>query len=607
MHIIHVVRQFYPAIGGLENFVRSLASEQIKQGHQVKVVTLDQVFHQQTSLRDNEMLDGIHIRRLPFFGSYKYPITTKVSEVLENADIVHVHALDFFADFLAVSKIIHGKKLVLSTHGGFFHTEYASRLKEIYFSTITRLSLMAYSAVYACSVNDYQVFSRICGRKLQLIENGVDTHKFGHLPAHSGNHRLIFIGRFSDNKRIDKLIDLFARLVQLDKRYRLSIVGRDWDDNEQKIIEQIAALALEPYIHIHTGLDDAQVSQLVAQSTFIVSASEYEGFGLTLIEGMAAGLIPLASDIPSFGRIVEKAGVGEIIDFSIDGGADKLHNCVSQVLADHSNQRELAMNAAATYDWSHVANQFTRSYLDLLGEQYRTIQQVRVDCRPGDDIIAELDNAIEHDQGVCVGYANAHTINLARKHDEYKRLLNRFLILNDGIGVDIASKLKYGRGFSENLNGTDFTPRYLAESTKPLRIFLLGAKSQVVSRCFEIWREKYPQHQWVGFHHGYFKAHENHKICQQIKTCEANLVLVAMGNPQQEQWLSQHLPATGAAVGIGVGALFDFASGSIERAPKWLRQIRCEWVFRLYKEPARMWRRYLVGNMTFLLNACGDR
>jgi exopolysaccharide biosynthesis WecB/TagA/CpsF family protein len=76
--------------------------------------------------------------------------------------------------------------------------------------------------------------------------------------------------------------------------------------------------------------------------------------------------------------------------------------------------------------------------------------------------------------------------------------------------------------------------------------------------------------------------------------------MVAMGNPLQERWLAENLEATGASIGVGVGAFFDFFSGEVPRAPSWMKRFGIEWVYRLAQEPRRMWRRYLFGNPLFL-------
>jgi N-acetylglucosaminyldiphosphoundecaprenol N-acetyl-beta-D-mannosaminyltransferase len=83
--------------------------------------------------------------------------------------------------------------------------------------------------------------------------------------------------------------------------------------------------------------------------------------------------------------------------------------------------------------------------------------------------------------------------------------------------------------------------------------------------------------------------------------------MTAMGNPLQEKWLAEHLPATGARLGVGVGAFFDFAAGEVARAPAWMNKWGVEWMFRLAQEPRRLWRRYVVGNPLFLARALKAR
>ncbi len=141
--IVHIVRQFSPAIGGLENFVKSLAKEQIEDGLDVEVVTLNRIFHQKDNktLDESEMIEGIKVTRLPYKGSYKYPLALGVIKKIKSADIVHVHAVDFFADFLSLSKFIHKKPLVLSTHGGFFHTTDARFIIKLFFNLISRFTI----------------------------------------------------------------------------------------------------------------------------------------------------------------------------------------------------------------------------------------------------------------------------------------------------------------------------------------------------------------------------------------------------------------------------------------------------------------------------------
>lgn len=211
-----------------------------------------------------------------------------------------------------------------------------------------------------------------------------------------------------------------------------------------------------------------------------------------------------------------------------------------------------------------------------------------------------FDEAVAERRLLKIAFANAHTLNVAARDAQVLAELQGFCILNDGIGLDVASRIKFGQPFPENLNGTDFMPFYLARSRFALRLYLLGGTPDVVEAAAKIFGRDYPGHSVVGFHHGYLESGDDARICAAIASIGADVVLVSMGNPLQELWIAKNGAATGAKLLFGVGALFDFVSGRIPRAPQWVRSLRCEWVYRLAREPGRLWRRYLTGNASFL-------
>ncbi len=164
----------------------------------------------------------------------------------------------------------------------------------------------------------------------------------------------------------------------------------------------------------------------------------------------------------------------------------------------------------------------------------------------------------------------------------------------------IASFL-HGSPLVDNVNGTDLFPRLCrALEGSGVRVFLLGAKPGVAERLKERARWLYPKLIICGAHHGYFGDDEETEIIAAIRETGTDLLLVAMGVPQQEKWVARNLPSTGAVVAIGVGALFDFYSGKLRRPPVWMQRLGLEWFGRLVQEPGRLWRRYLLGNFRFL-------
>ena len=213
----------------------------------------------------------------------------------------------------------------------------------------------------------------------------------------------------------------------------------------------------------------------------------------------------------------------------------------------------------------------------------------------------ELVRLYERDRPALAAYANAHTLNLASRDEAYRGVLRSAdIVLNDGAGLAIAGRM-FGRPFPDNLNGSDFNPVILEEAAaRGWPVFFLGARPGVADEAARRLSERIPGLKVCGTCDGYFAPSESGDVARTVAESGAGLLMVAMGNPRQEMWLAQHLPATGARLGVGVGAFLDFSAGVVPRAPAWMNCLWLEWLYRLLQEPRRMWRRYVVGNPLFL-------
>jgi alpha-1,3-mannosyltransferase len=600
MRITHVVRQFHPAVGGLEDVVKNLADAQNAKGHDVRIVTLDRIFNskQRSPLPRHERVDGLEIVRMPFFGSRRYPIALSALKHVRGADVVHVHGIDFFFDYLAWTAPLHRRKLVVSTHGGFFHTRFAAILKQLYFQTVTRLSLTWYSGVATVSASDDELFRKVRSRGRRLIENGVDTAKYCNAGSLTPKKRLLSMGRLSSNKRLDLVIRFLAALRQLDPQWTLCITGRPWDvaaDDLHSIAEELGAGGA---VDIVESPSESAVRALMAECSAFVTASDYEGFGLAVIEGMSAGLWPVLSGIPPFRCLVDKTGVGTVLDFAKPDAAERF--LTEWDSANYAPRRAAAIAAADRYRWRHVSADYETLYRSALGDDVRTILDVPILVRTSPEAITLLDERFTRGAPTIVAFANAHTLNMTAADPAVRSILDRSIVFNDGIGLDIASRVLFGKAFPENLNGTDFVPHYLRQSQNRYRIFLVGAKPGVAERAARRLARLAPAHEIVGLSHGYVPRGETPQLIARIRHARADILLVAMGNPGQETWLNTHLARSGCRLGFGVGALFDFLADDVARAPAWMRSARIEWVFRMLQEPRRLWRRYLVDTPVFL-------
>ncbi len=381
LRVLHVVRQFHPSVGGLEDFVLSLARQQRCEGLSPTVATLDRPTRgARTKWPRAETVEGVPVRRIGYFGSARYPIAPGILNLVPDFDLIHVHGVDFFCDYLALTRFIHRKPLLLSTHGGFFHTPFAHAFKKMFFSTITRLSLTQYQAIVANSINDWDLFRRIAKKRLVMIENGVNTEKFADCGSATFTPNLLYIGRFSVNKGLNAMVEAFDVIAEAFPEARLHVVGNDFDGLYPCLQQRVASLRNGQKIHFHMGLSDEGIRDVIKDCSFFVSASEYEGFGQTVVEAMSAGLLPIVNRIKSFETIIGTTSVGLVTDFS--NPADAAKDAVaymSQAARRYGEARAEALAASQRYSWARTARRFTEVYetassAQELGKEQSTIR-----------------------------------------------------------------------------------------------------------------------------------------------------------------------------------------------------------------------------------------
>ena len=211
---------------------------------------------------------------------------------------------------------------------------------------------------------------------------------------------------------------------------------------------------------------------------------------------------------------------------------------------------------------------------------------------------------------VCL--ANAYTLAVAEKDESLMNLLNNSdLVLADGMSIVWAGRW-VGAALPQRVAGPDLMEALCAEaSRKSYRIYLLGSTDDNLKALSEVLKIKYPNIQIAGMYSPPFcerlDEKETKKIIGYLSEAKADILFVSMSAPKQEKWIANNLTNIPIPVCIGVGAAFDFISGKIPRAPLWLRKTGFEWAHRLYCEPRRLWKRYLLGNMVFLSSLIWQR
>jgi len=363
LSVVHVVRQFHPNRGGLEDVVANLAREQIRLGAKVRVVTLDRLFSKlDETLPATGALENIPIERIPFQGSTRYPIAPKVFGRLGDADLVHVHAVDFFFDALALAKPFHRRALVATTHGGFFHTKDFSALKTLWFNGPTRVSANLYDAIVGVSPSDADNFRALAPKRVSVIENGADLDKFGGASSPRPVKRMATLGRFSKNKRPERLIAALKELVADDPDWRLDLIGAESDWTAAGLKAEIAAAGLETHAFVHVGLDNAGVAAVLKGCSLFVSASDYEGFGVALIEAMSAGLAPVVHPNDAFTGLAVRHTAIRTVDFAdAAAAAAAIRDTFETLRIDPTAVRASAAELDG-YAWPAVAESYMRVY-----------------------------------------------------------------------------------------------------------------------------------------------------------------------------------------------------------------------------------------------------
>lgn len=374
--ITHVVRQFWPQQGGLEESVRQLCvTLQRDFDADVDVVTLDRTFSDGRTHPSIDSIDGIPIRRIGYWGSTRYPLAPDFLKATAGADLIHVHAIDFFFDSLALTRPFRATPMVASTHGGFFHTKFAARLKKIYFSTATRAACRAYDVIGASSVADAELFRTIAGNRVEVIENGVDITKWADSAAPDFVPVMIAFGRWSSNKNMAALFSLLRELRCHRPDWRLLIAGKAYDVSRSDLDGWAAGAGVADAVEIHDSPDTATLGRLIGRASFFISLSDYEGFGISVVEGLSAGLVPILSDIANYRIFIERAGVGVIVGSEAATAATAVAGLAMHVAAGAGAHRHRAIAAAERYQWSAVAARWNSAYAGALARKHGEIDR----------------------------------------------------------------------------------------------------------------------------------------------------------------------------------------------------------------------------------------
>lgn len=213
---------------------------------------------------------------------------------------------------------------------------------------------------------------------------------------------------------------------------------------------------------------------------------------------------------------------------------------------------------------------------------------VPVDVIKMDDILTQVDTYIEQNKQMRIASVNPQIIVEIDKHPDVLDYINEASFrLPDGIGVVKASQMRKGE-IDERLTGIDVMLALLEKANQRQdKIFLYGAKPEVVQKAAAHIQSDYPQLEVAGYIDGYTQLTDD-AIVQAINESGATFLFVALGFPKQEEWIYQNASALDVAVIEDVGGSLDVISGEVKRAPEWVQKMNLEWLYRSVTRPGRL-------------------
>lgn len=196
---------------------------------------------------------------------------------------------------------------------------------------------------------------------------------------------------------------------------------------------------------------------------------------------------------------------------------------------------------------------------------------------------------------------NVDKLVKASRDPGLQQIINDCALVNaDGMPVVWASRL-LGKPLKERVAGVDLFEALMARAgEKGWRVFLLGAREEIVGKVAELYTRKYPGLVLAGYRNGYWQGEqEEAAVAEQVGASRADLLFVAISSPKKEQFLGRYQDHMRVPFAMGVGGSFDVAIGKVKRAPRWMQRAGLEWFYRFLQEPRRMFRRYFIEDMAF--------
>jgi N-acetylglucosaminyldiphosphoundecaprenol N-acetyl-beta-D-mannosaminyltransferase len=240
--------------------------------------------------------------------------------------------------------------------------------------------------------------------------------------------------------------------------------------------------------------------------------------------------------------------------------------------------------------------------VDVLGVRLAAIDEA--------GLLGQVREALVSRRGSLFAYVNVNAINIAHEVPWFRELLNGAdCTYCDGEGVRFGAKLLGGH-LPARIALTYFFWDICAEAmSNGYSIYLLGSHDHILKEAVAKIRMRFPALRIVGAHHGYFEktGRASEDVVGEVNALRPDLLFVGFGMPLQEDWIRRYQGTLKVGAIFPCGSMIDYASGMKSIAPSWMRKNGMEWIYRLFQEPGRLWKRYLVGNPLFMVRVIRQR
>lgn len=367
MRILLTAHRFWPHVGGTEEVVERLAESFAKRGHEVTVAT-----SAEPGAAESETRSGFTVRRFALrrAGKFRFPPLAYRDFVLQPGwDVAHLHGQRVWStDYLYRHLAKSPAPVVFTAHGFYqYHMEKARLVNDTYYHLLLPRALRATAAVTALTESEKRELAGwgVPAERVRVIPDGLDLGEFEKLPegfrARHGFSKdeplLLYVGGFYPNKRVDRLVDVASRA-----NARLVVIGKDQDASRGQAYCERLARKLGARVTFLGLTPREDVLAAFRECTLFTLASDFEGFGLVLLEAMAAGLPWVATPAGAAPDLARLGGGAVAQD------TEEFAHVVSALLADADKRAEMGArgrDAARSLTWDAIAGQYLALYEEV--------------------------------------------------------------------------------------------------------------------------------------------------------------------------------------------------------------------------------------------------